>query len=571
MTTSRRQFLENATVGGVGSLLGQSSTLSTSHLTSPRSSFLDLSRFPDFVRSYETGREVDLANSGPASSSGNGVTVEIEQSPRGERKVFLFAEKPVSRIQLRWKISVPSQLRILGDQWERAYGDLEWRSIVGERVMPWYFLTHDGEKTHGYGVATAPKAMCFWRVDSAGVSLWLDLRNGGSPVQLGDRKLELCTLVTREGSEGETPWQAVRKLVQSLGAKPRMPKAPLYGGNNWYYAYGKNCSASTIERDAGLLADLTGGIENRPFQIIDDGWQQRGADSGCCTGGPWRAGNERFPDMPGLASRLRAMSVHPGIWMRPLLSNDRALAPCALKRPGVQGNDILLDPTIPEVRERIKADLADLAAWGYELIKHDFSTDDLFGRWGFQMGASLTDEGWSFHNRGRTTAEIIRDLYDDIRKGAGEHTLLLGCNTIGHLAAGIFEAQRIGDDTSGEDWNRTRKMGVNVLAFRGLQHGAFFAADADCVGITSQVPWSFNQQWMDLLSRSGTPFFVSADPSTLTAEQRKSIGESLRRAAAIQPVAEPLDWLETTAPERWRFGSVEKTYDWYGSFGDTSH
>ncbi|PYT32182.1 MAG: hypothetical protein DMG58_10690 [Acidobacteria bacterium] len=43
--------------------------------------------------------------------------------------------------------------------------------------------------------------------------------------------------------------------------------------------------------------------------------------------------------------------------------------------------------------------------------------------------------------------------------------------------------------TSGRDWNRTRRMGVNTLAFRGVQHGAFFATDADCVGIMAAVPW----------------------------------------------------------------------------------
>jgi len=56
-----------------------------------------------------------------------------------------------------------------------------------------------------------------------------------------------------------------------------MPAAPIYGGNNWYYAYGENCSAKAIERDAGVLADLAGGHANRPFQVIDDGWQLAGA------------------------------------------------------------------------------------------------------------------------------------------------------------------------------------------------------------------------------------------------------------------------------------------------------
>jgi hypothetical protein len=55
------------------------------------------------------------------------------------------------------------------------------------------------KRTHGYGVATQSNAMASRRVDSAGVSLWLDVRNGRSPALLGERKLELCTVVTREG------------------------------------------------------------------------------------------------------------------------------------------------------------------------------------------------------------------------------------------------------------------------------------------------------------------------------------------------------------------------------------
>ena len=126
-------------------------------------------------------------------------------------------------------------------------------------------------------------------------------------------------------------------------------------------AYGENCSASAIERDAGVLADLTGGLANRPFQLIDDGWQQRATKNGCCTGGPWRQCNAAFPDMPGLASRLKGMGVRPGIWMRPLLTNDRALQNFAIQRPGAGGEgELLLDPTVPEVRESRRKSLKDL-------------------------------------------------------------------------------------------------------------------------------------------------------------------------------------------------------------------
>ena len=109
-----------------------------------------------------------------------------------------------------------------------------------------------------------------------------------------------------------------------------------------------------------------------------------------------------------------------------------------------------------------------------------------------------------------------------------------------HLSAGLFEICRVGDDTSGTEWARTRKMGVNTLAFRGAQHGAFYVADADCVGVTNAVPWSLNRQWLDLLARSGTMLFVSLAPDALGAEQRRDLKRGARargRAAAARRAA----------------------------------
>ncbi len=562
---SRRRFLKASGVVGTSVLAGASGAPALTNLSQRndhsvpvQGPFVDLIRPPDVVTTYETTAPTVLVKSNGSAWAANGITVrtDVVASSVGatQLKVALSAPgQPVSRIHLRWQMRVSSGLRFLADHWERGYGDLEWRGLIGERVMPWYFLAYDGRRTHGCGIATAPSAMAFWRVDNSGISLWLDVRNGGSPVLLGERTLDLCNILAREGHEGETPWQATRNFCALLCRDPRMPAAPIYGGNNWYYAYGKDCSAKAIERDAGVLADLSGGHVNRPFQVIDDGWQLAGANTGCCSGGPWHYGNEGFPDMPGLASRLKAMGVRPGVWMRPLLTHERGLESWALKRPrGADGAGLLLDPTIPEVRERIRSDMAGLVAWGYELVKHDFSTQDMFGRFGPRMGATLTDNGWSFHDRSRTTAEVIREVYRAIREGAGERTVIIGCNTIGHLGAGLFDLQRVGDDTSGQEWDRTRRMGVNTLAFRGVQHGSFFAADADCVGITSAIPWQLNQQWLDLLSRSGTPLFVSAAPDALDVERRKTLREAFARAATERPVAEPLDWLETTTPERWR-------------------
>jgi alpha-galactosidase len=110
-------------------------------------------------------------------------------------------------------------------------------------------------------------------------------------------------------------------------------------------------------------------------------------------------------------------------------------------------------------------------------------------------------------------------------------------------------------------------MGINTLAFRMPQHTAFFESDADCVGITDAVPWALNAQWLDLLSRSGTPLFVSVSPKTIDGEQRQAIKSAFVTASQRQMPGEPLDWQGTTCPTRWKFGKVVRDYDWYAESG----
>jgi alpha-galactosidase len=300
---------------------------------------------------------------------------------------------------------------------------------------------------------------------------------------------------------------------------------------------------------------------NRPFVVIDDGWQPvRGKDK--IGVGTWDRGNEKFPDMQGLAADVVRAGGRPGIWIRPLQAPADAPETWRLSR-----DRTFLDPTVPDALHKVTDDVARLRQWGFELIKHDYTTFDIFGRWGFQMGSALTKDGWTFASGPtRTTAEVIDELYGAIRRAAGD-SLVIGCNTVSHLSAGHFEICRVGDDTSGTEWSRTRKMGVNTLAFRGAQHGAFYVADADCVGVTNAVPWSLTRQWLDLLARSGTMVFVSLAPDALGVEQRRDLKEALALASIAQPLAEPLDWQRTVYPSRWRLMGREQTYDWVGADG----
>jgi alpha-galactosidase len=342
-------------------------------------------------------------------------------------------------------------------------------------------------------------------------------------------------------------------------SQPVLPKQPVYGFNDWYCTYGHD-TADQFLTNVAYVASLSPNQANRPFAVVDDGWQWKGQNGG--SPGLWDRTSPDFSKtltMTGLAQRIHALGARPGLWYRPLIANDDQPAGWRLQR-----DPNCLDPTVPEVRAQIRQAVLRFRAWGFEMIKHDYSTFDICGRWGPKMGAEFTSDGWAFADRSQTTAEVIRRLYRDLREAAGDHTLIIGCNTMGHLSAGLFELQRVGDDTSGNDWNRTRDMGVNCLGFRGPQNGTFFMVDADCAGQTSahSVAWEKNSQWLDLLAHSGTALFVSFPRETVSPGQEPALREALTAAARPQPTGEPLDWQSRRAPERWRLDGKERSFSW---------
>jgi len=114
-------------------------------------------------------------------------------------------------------------------------------------------------------------------------------------------------------------------------------------------------------------------------------------------------------------------------------------------------------------------------------------------------------------------------------------------------------------------------MGINTLAFRGPQHNTFFAIDADCMGYTESMPWEPNRQWLDLLARSGTPLFVSADPRLTGPVQRQALIAAFARAAQPQRQEEPINWLTNTCPNLWQTADGVVEYNWTNEGGVPFH
>lgn len=481
--------------------------------------------------------------------------------------IFLTAQtSKVKWIKLRWNnLSWDKNVRFLGDAWERGYGDMEWKGMNPNRFMPWYFCAKSEAKSVCYGVKVRPSAMCFWQVDSLGMTLFLDVRCGGSGVNLKGRVIKLADVIACEMRDC-TSFEAMQEFCGQMCEDPILPKYPVYGSNNWYYAYGKS-SESEILADCDYILNLTKDIENKPYMVIDDCWQEHHRLNEY-NGGPWTKENEKFPDMKALADKLVQKGVRPGIWVRLLLNEDENI-----KNEWRLSHNNCIDPTNPEALNYIKEDIKRICNWGYTLIKHDFSTFDLFGKWGFQMSPLVTDDGWHFYDDSLTSAEVVKLLYKAILDASVEasngETLILGCNTIGHLGAGYMHINRTGDDTSGVDWERTRFMGVNTLAFRLPQHGKFYEIDADCVGIDGGISWSMNKQWADVLAQSGTPLFISVRPNILDETEKQELHEILKVASKQEHHVIPVDWEETTCPEHWqdKDHDIDCKYQWFEEAG----
>lgn len=481
--------------------------------------------------------------------------------------IFLTAQtSKVKWIKLRWNnLSWDKNVRFLGDAWERGYGDMEWKGMNPNRFMPWYFCAKSEAKSVCYGVKVRPSAMCFWQVDSLGMTLFLDVRCGGSGVNLKGRVIKLADVIACEMRDC-TSFEAMQEFCGQMCEDPILPKYPVYGSNNWYYAYGKS-SESEILADCDYILNLTKDIENKPYMVIDDCWQEHHRLNEY-NGGPWTKGNEKFPDMKALADKLVQKGVRPGIWVRLLLNEDENI-----KNEWRLSHNNCIDPTNPEALNYIKEDIKRICNWGYTLIKHDFSTFDLFGKWGFQMSPLVTDDGWHFYDDSLTSAEVVKLLYKAILDASMEasngETLILGCNTIGHLGAGYMHINRTGDDTSGVIWERTRFMGVNTLAFRLPQHGKFYEIDADCVGIDGGISWSMNKQWADVLAKSGTPLFISVRPNILDETEKQELHEILKVASKQEHHVIPVDWEETTCPEHWqdKDHDIDCKYQWFEETG----
>ena len=67
----------------------------------------------------------------------------------------------------------------------------------------------------------------------------------------------------------------------------------------------------------------------------------------------------------------------------------------------------------------------------------------------------------------------------------------------------------------------------------------------------------------------GNPDYVLKEiaPDALGDAQKQALRAAFRMASEPRTPAEPLDWMETTCPARWKTQEGEAEYDWFEDFG----
>jgi alpha-galactosidase len=145
-------------------------------------SYGDLIGMPDEASVIAGKRSLRLRSSDKQTWSSDGIWLKLSEAENSIAVDLGASEEKLKFVMLTWRVQRSTSVKCLGDQWERSYGDLCWRDITEERIMPWYFMEYDGKATNGFGVKTGCRSLCFWQANPRALSLTIDVRSGGDGV-----------------------------------------------------------------------------------------------------------------------------------------------------------------------------------------------------------------------------------------------------------------------------------------------------------------------------------------------------------------------------------------------------
>ncbi len=487
----------------------------------------------------------------------------------GVGKVIVYpSEAPVKYLKFRFSGDMSKVEKVFGEHWERTGIDAyaEWRSIMANRILPWYTVATSGKNTLCYGVKTGANCFAFFQIDPHGVTLFMNLCCGNDGTDL--KEAIVACEVKELFEKGKDVFDTTNRFCKMLCDNPVVPKEPIFGLNNWYWAYG-DIDYDCVLAEAESLKEFAKGCKHRPYMIVDDGWQIKHKYNGTSyNGGPWEP-NEKFKDMKKLADDVHAKGSKIGIWFRPLLTLEEGIPEEAIyiKNGDCDLKGDILDPSHPFTIKKVFEDARKIRSWGFDLIKHDFTCIDLFGiSFGHELRAGkLVDEAQrpgKLYDRTKTNAMILKTIYQAIQDGA-DGAEVITCNVIGHLSAGISSTHRVGNDTSGIAWEWTRLDGVNSV-MRLPQNYAFYNVDPDCAAFTEKVKSYANFDFLEMCALTGMTTLASVTPNLLTKDEIATLNRIFRIADENKCRYKIKDFANNSNPEVFVSpnGKDVKVFDW---------
>ncbi|MFC1716182.1 glycoside hydrolase family 36 protein [Candidatus Poribacteria bacterium] len=229
--------------------------------------------------------------------------------------------------------------------------------------------------------------------------------------------------------------EALGGMTRSVEQSKRVVKPRPTVWCSWYY-YGDMFTQSEAEGNLEALEKC-----HIPFDVfqIDECWDKRWGD--------WSP-NSDWPDLTGVAQRIRNAGYIPGIWTCAFLMEPRSRtayhhpewwlrkrdgSPVRFSMNNMQ--NLVLDTTRPDVLEFIEQ----LYRWlthelGFVYHKVDFTR------------AVVIDPDVVFHDQTKNRAEAYRMGIGAIRRGIGEDAYLNVCGGLYGANIGLVDAQRTGSD-----------------------------------------------------------------------------------------------------------------------------
>ncbi|MGN6640072.1 MAG: hypothetical protein ACTHJ8_14275, partial [Mucilaginibacter sp.] len=183
----RRHFIRLSATAGAAVLFNR--------LTSIAASIQPVINLPEEVWAKSGDEWHKLEHSGSAYAYKD-IRVRLRAD---ETALSVYVSSPsaeLNAVRLKWQHGLPANAKVLGDHWERSYGDLGWKQPNSNTKQPWYFLLHDGKDTACFGVKTGCNAICWWNLTDKTIELTMDTSSGGVGVLLGNRELHAADIVT---------------------------------------------------------------------------------------------------------------------------------------------------------------------------------------------------------------------------------------------------------------------------------------------------------------------------------------------------------------------------------------